>query len=233
MKIQSFIFNWPGHYTQAQQLEQRLLPLGHCNVVNSDPDNIPSHWLNIGNHAWFTQQWLTACQHFQGDIMFHVQADACPENIPQLFQDCLQYQQQYNWGIYSPNLDFTPHTSQQADITSIKLHHDHLKMVNNPDCTCWFLHGDVIDDFNKLAIDWSGNTIGWGIDYIMVALSYMRKRPVIRDYNHLVDHPRHTNYTGDAAWTQMQHTLRQCPAELLDTIHLLMQNRNQIVKFFL
>lgn len=232
MKVQSFIFNWPGHYDQAVKLEALLHKQGPCVVVNSDPLNTPSHWLNIGNDAWFTQQWLTACTNFDSDIMFHIQADAWYDQMPLLFHDAEQYLHKYKWGIYSPNLDFTPHTSQNVDITSIKLIDDNLKMVNNPDCTCWFLHSHVIKDFCRLEIDWSKNTIGWGIDYIMVALCYMNQMPVLRDYNHLVDHPRHTNYTGEAAWSQMQHTLSQCPRDLAQTIEVLMHNRNQIAQVF-
>lgn len=232
MKIQSFIFNWPGHFLQAQKLEQQLQQQGPCKVVNSDPDNTPTHWINIGNDAWFTQQWLTACDNFDADIMFHIQADAFYGNMTQLFQDACKFHEKYKWGIYSPNLDFTPHTSQMADITTVQLVDANLKMVNNPDCTCWFLHGDLIRVFRELPIDWSCNTIGWGIDYIMVALSYLNRMPVLRDYNHLVDHPRKTNYAGDQAWSQMQQTLQQCPPALLNTINILMHNRNQIAQLF-
>jgi len=229
MKLQCFVFNWPNHTHTALATEEHLKSLGYdiC-IINSDPDHQPKHWVNVGNEAYFTQQWLAACERFDGDIMFHVQADATSNQWQEIFQAAQQDYEKYRWGIYAPNVDYTWYDSSRADVSNVKLPDNHLRLVNNPDCTVWFLHKDVINAFKALSWDWQFNKFGWGIDLILCASSYLQKRPVIRNYNYTVSHPKGTGYNSQQAEIEMIELYNKCTPELQRAIAILRNHREHL-----
>lgn len=229
MKIHCFIFNWPGQTARAQETEKQLAKINYkITVVNCDPDYQPQHWINIDPQAHFTQQWLAACEQFDGDIMFHVQADATSTQWQEIFQEALQDYQKYRWGIYAPNVDYTWYDSSRADVLNVKLPDDHLRLVNNPDCTVWFLHNDIINAFKSLAWDWNFNKFGWGVDLILCASSYLQKRPVIRNYKYTVAHPQGTGYNSQQAELEMIELYNKCSPELQQAIGILRNHREHL-----
>lgn len=229
MQINCFIFNWPGQTVKAQQTEKQLLQLNYqVTVINCDDQYQPQHWINIDSQAYFTQQWLAACERFDGDIMFHVQADATSTQWQEIFQEALQDYQKYQWGIYAPNVDYTWYDPSRADVANVKLSDSHLKLVNNPDCTVWFLHKDVINAFKSLQWDWSFNKFGWGVDLILCASSYLQKRPVIRNYKYTVAHPQGTGYNSQQAELEMIELYNKCSPELQQAIGILRNHREHL-----
>jgi hypothetical protein len=81
MKIQSFIFNWPGQTDKTKQKESEIskqCPEINLIVINSDIDHQESHWINLNSDAYFTEQFQKALSLFRddSDILFHVQGDA-------------------------------------------------------------------------------------------------------------------------------------------------------------
>jgi GR25 family glycosyltransferase involved in LPS biosynthesis len=229
--IDIFIFSWKGQYSKACKLEQALQKLGKVTVINSDPDNQPFHWVNLGDNAWFTQQWLQACKLSTADILFHIQADVWYDNFDSLFNDAIQYYDKTSWGIYSPNLDYTAHTARVADIEAIELPYPNLKIVKNTDCTCWFVAKKAITLFNNLSVDWTKNKLGWGIDYILAGICFKNKWPVLRDYKHCVYHPCGSGYDGSQAWQQMLESINQCPSDIIQVVEILINNPQQIVDY--
>lgn len=215
MNLQIFVFTWPGQYHNACATEQQLRSWGYAvTVVNSDPDNWHSHWINLRGSAYFTEQWLTACKMFHGDVMFHIQADATYADWNKVIADAMAYRKKYNWGIYCPDAHAgwaTPMDFVMPDAN--------LKPIANSDCTCWFIDGSLIQWFNSLAFDWSFHKLGWGIDCILCAESWRRKRWVLRDLAHNINHPASRGYSSEQANSEFQELLSKMPAELAPIIH--------------
>jgi hypothetical protein len=217
MKIDIWIFNWPNQTSRALVIEKQLLDLGYCcNVVNSDPDYCPAHWLNLGNQAWFGQQWYMATQLFSGDVLFHIQADAEYHDWKSLLISAKETFTLHNWGLYSPNLQHNnwgavPIESWQSSIPEIKA-------VANPDCTCWFIHKDVVEKYRNLNLKYTDNYLGWGIDCVVSALSWQAQRVVLRDWRHTVYHHPGRGYLEDQAVQLMYNMFSKLPQDLYNIV---------------
>lgn len=232
MKIQCFIFSWRGQYEKACATEQALKDLGQeVIVINSDPDNQPDHWINLGDSAYFTQQWLAACQRFDADVMFHVQADATYHDWRSIFDSAREDFSKTNWGIYAPNVDYTWYDAAMSDVSTVRVNIPGVKMVSNPDCTCWFLHRDIIDKFTELSWDWSFHQLGWGVDLLLCGYSYLLKRPIFRNYNYTVQHPRGTKYNSTQAEKEMIELFNRCDPAMKRVIFTIRNNKEALVEY--
>ena len=80
MKILCFIFSWKGQFANAINLEEQIAPfVDNLVVINSDDDNQPENWINIGNECYFSDQFRKALEIFNNldyDFLWHIQADA-------------------------------------------------------------------------------------------------------------------------------------------------------------
>lgn len=226
MKIQCFIFNWPGKTLFAKKIEQQLKDIGYtATVINSDPSYTPFDWINLGNTAYFGAQWSLAVDLFQADIMFHVQADVEYENWQGLFENALAYKSQLNWGVFSPDVVENTFWAKPID----QLPFENLQLVTNSDCTCWFIDKLFITQFKELPINWKSNFYGWGIDCIICALSYLNHQLVLRDSSHKIIHHPGRGYATDAAWNHMQTMLHELPAHIKQVVDLGFNNSKTLV----
>jgi len=205
MKIHPFIFNWKEQYEKTCQTEIQLLNIfDKVTVINSDENNKKDNWINLDDEAYFTSQFCNAINLFDGDVMFHVQGDVTYYNWKGIFRSAEKYYEKYNFGIYAPNVDYTMHYAGFVNMNlSNLLHSDtNLSIVTMTDCSCWFLHKDVIDEFKKRCfLSYAETKYGWGISATMSAISFLQKKFVLRDYDYTVNHPKHTGYDDYQAWT--------------------------------
>ena len=122
VRLQAFIFNWPGKKQHAAQLEQMLRQ--HCEVfvINSDDSlrNKHPHWHHIGNNAYFTEQWNEALKRFDGDVFLHIQADVWPQNVGKMIAECLRCMREHNVGVYAPDLDFQPQAFSPRSLVPVE-----------------------------------------------------------------------------------------------------------------
>jgi hypothetical protein len=234
MQIHSFIFNWRGQFEKTKEKEKILsaIPDVKVTVINSDESHMDEDWVHIGEQSFFTDQFNTALKLFQGDIFWHVQGDASYDKWKELVDDAKKYFNKYEWGVYAPNVDYTWYDSSRTDISGLVVSDVNLKIVGCPDCTCWFIHKDIINDFKERKIDMTPYTMGWGWDIIMPAFSFIRKRPVFRDYNHTIDHPPGTNYNKDKAEEEMLQLYNNLPDDLKLLFSYIKGDRSKIVSYF-
>lgn len=233
MNIQPFIFNWKGQFEKTcEKVIQLEKIFKEVVVINSDDTNEKPEWVNIGDDCYFTDQFLKSIEIFDADVLFHIQADASYNNFDNLVEDSKKYYNEYEWGVYAPNVDYTWYTSQNTDISSLQSLHPNIKMVADPDCTCWFIHKDIIQDFKNRNINMSDQKMGWGIDISICSLSFLRGRPVIRDYNHTVDHPPGTNYNKDIAAKEMSTLWNRLDDDMKESITYIKGDREKLVKYF-
>ena len=228
-RIQIFLFNWPGQTSRALTTEKQLYSLGYnVTVINSDPGYTPYNWINLGNSAWFSAQWRMATSLFNADIMFHIQADATYSSWQTLIQDALKYFDVYNYGIYSPGFLDNGH---YVPLQTWKSQHDNIHAIPNPDCTCWFIHRDIIDQFKNLNLDLNQNHFGWGIDCVVCAVSWTQGRIVLRDLNHTVTHHPGRGYTVEDARNQMNAMLTTLDPALRKAIDQQYSNKESLLEY--
>jgi hypothetical protein len=234
MNIQTFIFNWRGQYEKTKQKIAQLHKIGVTPIViNSDDLFRENEWHNIGEESYFTAQFVKAIELFTGDVLFHIQGDASYENWEQLYKDAESAFNETNCGIYAPNVDYTWYDSSKTDIDTIRIPNKNLKAVANTDCTCWFIHKDIIDLYKQRNLDFRPYTMGWCWDIVFPALSYMNKRPVIRDYSHTIDHPPGTNYNKELAEKEMWDLYNSLDSDIQEAFGYVKGNRFNLVKYFL
>jgi hypothetical protein len=234
LNIQPFIFNWKNQFEKTSKIESSLKNIfDKVTVINSDDDNSKDNWIDIGNDAYFTEQFMTAVNMFDGDIFFHIQGDISFDNWEELVSSAIKYFEEYNYGIYAPNVDYTWYDSNVADLKSIEFeNYPNLKVVSNPDCTIWFIHKDIIDRLKNNPFDLSFNKMGWGLDLILCANCFINKRLVIRDYNFTVDHPQGTGYGKEQAGAEMVELISKCSKEIQTAIHYIRFNKEQLSNYF-
>jgi len=198
MKIQGFIFNWKGHEANAKALEEKCGRVIDVTVINSEECLKEEHksWVHLDDSAYFSAQWNRAMELFQGDVLFHIQADATFNRFEDLFAKAQRCFETYPLGVYEPNVDFTPHQFRKSLLRELEAGVHEVPMT---DCTCWFIAGDIA---RKLpSIDLTINRYGWGVSRAIAGLSRLSGKLCVRDYNFKIQHPRGTGYSSkDAAY---------------------------------
>jgi len=231
MKLQCFIFNWPGHYESARKTESQLIRHGYSPIViNSDPENTPDHWFNVGNDAWYTQQWQHAINLLaDAEILFQILADVTYDNWNQLIIDALDDYKKYNWGAYAPAC--LENRGDRGNLHGWLGNTANIFATSNPDCACWFVAKSVINEYNNLKIVSEENRIGWGIDIIISAISWSQRRVVLKNRNHLVNHKPGRNYSDKEAHDMMIKTFQNLPPHLLNAVNIELYNPEMLVKY--
>jgi len=233
MKIHTIIFNWRGQHNKTLEKIEQLKAIGvNPTVINSDEGFFLDDWHNIGEESYFTAQFLKAIDVFDGDVLFHIQGDASYNNWSKLYEDAKKYYEEYKWGIYAPNVDYTWYDSTRTDLDMFTVDETPLKMVATPDCTCWFIHKDIIEEAKKREVDFSPYKWGWSFDLVYSALSHMLKRPVLRDYSHTIDHPPGTNYAKDEAEEEMRKLFMSLPEDIKEAFSYIKGDRTQLAKYY-
>ena len=234
MKIQPFIFNWRGQFDSTLKIERDLKNIfEEVVVINSDDENKKDEWTNIGEQSYFAHQFLKAIDLFDGDVFLHVQGDIVFDQWPQLVDSAQKYYEEFHWGIYAPNVDYTWYSAQNADVDTIEFRkYPNLKVVSNPDCTVWFIHRDIVNELKNINIDLSFVRIGWGLDLILCANSFLQNRLVIRDYDFKVQHPQGTGYSQSEAMQEMNELLNKCSPNIQSTVNMIRFHKDLLSQFF-
>lgn len=213
MKIHSFIFTWLEYHTNAKKYEDILSTIDKTTVINSNTSVASTYpkWMTLQDLSFFSHQWRTALSLFdkhKSDILFHCQADIDFTEFQQLIEKAKYYFEKYNCGIYAPNIDYTSWVFPNKD--RLKEYEPNVFEVPQTDETCWFIHRDIIENFPILTHD----IYGWYVDYTCIAISRILNRPVIRDYNFTIKHPKHNGYSYSAARSEFTSNLCVLPHEI-------------------
>jgi hypothetical protein len=212
MRIEAFVFNWVGHEDRAAALERQLGEVCRVRVINSEAkaEHRHPHWHHLGEDAYFGAQWRRAVECFDGDVLFHVQADASSPHLPKILARCRDAMLRQDVGVYAPNVDYTPWVYDRRKLRRVDTD---LYEVPQTDCTCWAISRDVLD--HVPAIDPAQNKYGWGIDFLVIGAARAQRRIAVRDYRYTVDHPwRGSGYDTEAANLQFLQMLAGLPEEL-------------------
>jgi len=235
VKIQTFIFNWRNQYEKTKQKIEQLKSIGVTPlVINSDDEHREEGWVNIGEESYFTDQFIAALKNFDkdSDVLFHIQGDASYDNWEQLYADAEKYFYETNWGIYAPNVDYTWYDSERTDVNNLDFGIQNLKFVANTDCTCWFIHRDIIQEYYKRGLDFSPYKMGWCWDIVFPAMAYLMRRPVLRDYYHTIQHPPGTNYNKEQAEKEMAAMYNGLPEDIQKVFRYIKGDRRYLALYY-
>ena len=225
-KVVPFIFNWRNQFDNTLKLEHALGKLlGKVIVINSDPTVTREGWVNLDDEAFFTEQFFKAIEVFDGDILFHLQADASYHDWNAVLRNALHSFSVHHWGVFAPNVDWTAWVSNGVEFDSS------FRLVSCTDCTCWFIHKDIIAQFNKHRHLFEFSKFGWGIDVIMAAISYSIGRPVIRDYSHTIVHPKGRGYDTEFAKAEYDKFLENANPELASVLNRVLSDESSLVEY--
>jgi hypothetical protein len=236
MNIQPFIFNWNGQFEKTCKIEDELSSFfDKVIVINSDDNNTREGWIDLGDEAYFSDQFRKALELFDGDVLMHVQGDVQYDKWKELVHDARKYINYYDAGIYAPNIDYTWYTSENTDIDSIEADHPNIKMVACTDETVWFIKKEIIEKMIDKNVDFSENKMGWGWDIVLSLICFSEGIPVIRDYNHTISHPPGTNYNKEIAGKEMQKvfdSLNESLKNIFSMIKGSKSDREKLSSFF-
>ena len=226
MRMQAFIFNWPGKKQHAEKLERMFRP--HCEVivVNSD-DSLRArhpHWQHIGNDGYFTDQWNAALQRFDSDVFVHVQGDIWPTEVGRLLSESVRFITNYGVGIYAPNVDFNPHVYRTRSLPKLQ---EGVYEVPATDCSFWAIPAEVIR--NTPRVDPRVNRLGWGIEYLVGAVVRRGGRRIVRDYRFTAGHLKSRSYNSDQAAKEWEQLKKAVDPLLSREMESLEHERNALV----
>jgi hypothetical protein len=229
-RIHAFLFNWRGQFERARRTEAQLAEvLGRVTVINSDEEHTANGWIDVGDEYYFTAQYLEAIRRLDGDILFHVQADAEYDDWGGVVRNAVEAFERYGWGVFAPNADFTGWSGDRVDLGPGLLPSEpDLRMVINTDSIAWFVHGDIVRRMRRHARRLRGNRLGWGVDLLAVGLSYLSGRPVIRDYRHTIRHPRSRGYDTRRAGIECERTVSRFGRALRRYARLALTDRRSL-----
>jgi len=199
MRYHCFVFNWPGQQAKVVETCAQLRACGHePTVINSAaaPATAP-RWHHIGADAFFSAQFNAALALFRettDEIFVHIQGDALCPDWAGLLASATRHFDQYNYGVYAPNVNWTFYDADKVNVR--KLEPD-LYEVKNTDCTCWFIHRDLLRNFPF--VDVTVNKFGWGIDSAVMHVAQKMRRKILRNYAYTVLHPRSRGYASTIA----------------------------------
>ncbi len=233
MNIQPFIFNWNRQFEKSCAIEDSLKTIfDKVTVINSDDNNTREGWIDIGDECYFSDQFRKALELFDGDVLLHIQGDVSYDNWEGLIEDAKKYFEYYDAGIYAPNIDYTWYSAENSDIDNLESDHPNIKMVASTDETVWFIKKEIIQEMVDRKIDFSKNTMGWGWDLVLAAICFANGKPVIRDYNHTVDHPMGTNYNSEKAGEEMLELWNSLDQDLKEIVSHIKGKRENLAKYF-
>ena len=226
MRLQAFIFNWPGKKQHAAMLERMFVP--HCEVIviNSD-DSLRScypHWQHIGNDGYFTDQWNAALQRFDADVLVHIQGDIWPREVGRVLSECMRFIKDHGVGVYAPNTNFNPHVYRKQSLRKLE---EGVYEVPTPDNSFWAIPSDIIR--NTPRVDPRVNRLGWGIDYLVGAVARRSGRKIVRDYRFTAGHLKSCGYNGDQAAKEWEQLKKAVDPLLSKEMEPLQHERNTLV----
>jgi hypothetical protein len=226
MKIQAFIFNWPGKKQHATKLE--ALFSAHCEtiVINSD-DTLRTrhpHWQHIGDDGYFTDQWNAALDRFNADIFLHIQADLWPTKVGKVLSEGERYMTDYNVGVYAPNVDFNPHIYRRQWLRKLD---KGVYEVPATDNSYWAIRSEIVRNMPR--VDPRVNRLGWGIEYLVSAVARRSGFKVVRDYRFTAGHLKKRGYDNEQASTELAELKNTLDGELYENMRALEQERDRLV----
>jgi len=205
------IASWPGQESNARHIEAQVSPhVRRVSVVHSltGPSEyvIPKHWVVMGDEAYYGAKFAKSLQLHDHGVMLQIQADAASSDWQTLVTRCSWvHTQMPQVGIWTPEIRWSSLRLKRALIRPSAVRG--ISEIRFTDGIVWSLSHDVLERLMKL--DYSENSLGWGIELSAAAYCHSRDRRVVHDKTIRVKHPQGTSYPIDQASAQQQVFMTQ------------------------
>jgi hypothetical protein len=211
--IYIYIFSWKKVTDQATRLYHKVSEVcPNTWFINCDENASITDITNIlqkDDSYYYGGQFETAVKHTpSGKIVGCIVGDVDPDAAwGAILENAVSAFNTGKIGIFAPNVDYTWHTSRKENLWGS------LFEVENPDCTAWFIHPNVLSLIREIPYKMVSN-LGWGIDTICCEEARRLQLHIARDYSVIVHQPRGTAYNQRLASMQMAN-LQQLYAVLV------------------
>ncbi len=216
-ECQAFIFSWHKVSQNAKKLQKQFSDLGiETYVINSheaENNNGLPNWINIGESGYMVQQYAKAIETFNKQFFIEMFADIYEVNAKLIIKRACYVFNKYNCGVYAPNVDYIEWVFDKKRIPKLE---KNLYEVKNAESLLSFIHKDVL---KGVVLDTEKYKIGWGIDFLVCILAFLKKRLVIRDYITTIKHPRGRGYNNSQAEKEFEQFIN----DLDENISILMK----------
>lgn len=230
------LISWDGKHEAAQGIARAITPalrrrdrlsVIYSNRANQD-EHGPGDWIKVPQDWYFGPKFARSLRLARdADVMLQIQVDARSDDWPRLvarLRAALRDRPQL--GIWAPAIDWTPYPLRAAVLDRVPggpLYH-----VAQTDGIVWALTRPVLDRLDRL--DFGGNNLGWGIDYVAITLARGDGREVLCDTGMTVRHPRTRGYADASAEAGMTAFIDQLPPDeraLVRKLEALVTQRRQ------
>jgi hypothetical protein len=210
--VHIFIISWVGQHEKASQIARDLLgSYEKITVIYSDPDpelrlNISCEQIRRPNHLLWADKFYTCVQTSLSDFLIVIHADCASKSWLELVDRMVAVMEKNPkvW-VYSPLIEGA---SYHLAITKIaKIEGSQLDVVADTDGIVFCLSRAVQDRMKK--VDYTNNTIGWGISAMFCAFAFASGRLVVVDRSVRCFHPSSRGYDGTNAWGMRMKFLQQ------------------------
>lgn len=214
--IHAVIISWDGYYEKAKTIAKALAgSVDRLTVIYSNAagavETGPGNWVQVPQTSYFGRKFRTSLDLVGPDeVMLQIQADADSEDWAALAVSCAHcFGEHHDIGIWTPDVNWTPWPSNVVGRGMIA--DTDLLLVRQTDGIVWALH-PVLHPILR-ALDYSGNNLGWGIDWVALYKSDELGRVAVRDLSCPVSHPQIRGYHNAEAAQHLKNFLSQLPAQ--------------------
>jgi hypothetical protein len=225
--IHTFVISWFGKHDNAAKIAKAVAPASNSvTVVYSDPDRNLSRKFSCPsirrpNDLFFSDKFQACIDSCEADIILIIHADCHCDHWYKVPEHCKRAVEQIpDIGVWAPLIDFNDWGIQRTEID--KIPNSPFSIVAQTDAIVVGLTRQIVDRMRKVNL--TDNMYGWGIDLMYNYYTYSVGKISVVDRSLFVRHPRGTEYSMEAATTELCEFVKQLtPAEriqsaLLDAI---------------
>jgi hypothetical protein len=205
--IYIYIFNW--HKTTQNAINMYNIVTKYCKncyIINCDENfknNENYNCIQLDDNYYFGGQFETSIKDIPDNKFFcNIVADM-DINIDwmKLFDNAIDAFNSYEIGVYSP-YDINSGHQDRHELLDKCLYN-----ITNTDCTCWFIHPNIIKKIKNIEY-YNICNYGWGIDIMIMKESKKQNLLTIRDYSIEIVQPKNSSgYNHDIAIVQLNNLL--------------------------
>ncbi|MEH6523975.1 hypothetical protein [Sulfitobacter sp.] len=232
LRLHVVIISWEGYRDKAHAIATALNgSVGKVSVIYSNPENTPETgpgtWVSVPQSWYFGRKFRASLDLVGPDeVMLQIQADTHSDDWPALAAGCVAcFEQHPDVGLWIPDINWTPwpaHIVGQGMVA-----HTNLMKVAQTDGIVWALHPDLYPALR--ALDYTGNNLGWGIDWVALHEITKHHKIAVRDMSYPVHHPQGRGYDNAEAAQNMKTFITQMPLpaqrQIIASYHALASHR--------
>ena len=209
------IISWDGMFAAASLIANALRPaVAHLDVIYSNHAETVEvgrgHWHAVPQSWYFGAKFRKALDLFEAEPrtthLLIVSADADNDDWASLARRGAEVMgKDPRIGIWAPDLDETPWPTDLVATSAPQA--DGCIDVLQTDGVVWAISRRVATALS--ALSYSGNNLGWGIDWAAIRIAHRAKLRICRDLTCAIRHPQTRGYKSAVAEREMYIFLRQ------------------------